>query len=115
MSLRGPTTIRNAMLVAVADPSVPSYCPCQASGMGNRFDAGGKLKSGPGDAPPSALHSIGINPGATRSDKATHPSPGARGRAGLELRCTVTQPLEQGWRRLRRKQPGLGHPLLILM
>lgn len=34
-----------------------------------------------------------------------------------ELRCTVTQPLEQGWKTLRRKHlaanAGLGHPLLI--
>ena len=71
------------MLVAAADPPVPSYPPCQASRMGNRFDAGVKLKFGPGDAPPAALCCIRVNPGATRSDKATPSSPEARGRAGV--------------------------------
>jgi len=44
---------------------------------------GGELKFGPGDAPPAALCCIRVDPGATRSEKATHPSPGARGRAGV--------------------------------
>lgn len=68
------------MLVAAADPSMPSHCPCQVSRMGNLFDAGGKLKFGPGDAPPAALCCIRVNLGATRRDKAAHSSPEARGR-----------------------------------
>lgn len=68
------------MLVAAADPSVPSHCPCQASRMGNLFDAGGKLKFGPGDAPSAALCCIRVNPGATRRNKTAHSSPEARGR-----------------------------------
>lgn len=84
------------MLVAAADPSVPSYYPCQASGMGNCFEAGGTLKFGLGDAPPAALWCIGVNPGATRSDKATHPSPGARRRAGVLPRL-ICNPLHYRW------------------
>lgn len=82
--------------------------------MGNCFDAGGKLKFGLGDAPPAALRCSGVDPGAARSDKATHPSPGARGRAGVchgsSATCFVNSGATRGDARLGDRENVIAKP-----